>query len=512
VGRPPGLRATAVIIVALALAVGCARGPDEGALRQEVQDKLTTQVKDGLFEVASLHRRGSAPLSGGATGTPRLVVYYNAALRFRQDYDFGGWDKLSPGSLGYALGATGKGLIGIKPQNRAGDMLLVYGTSTYEWAGAWKSVAPLRSTVTAPAEPGNAAPTSRSRQLIERLTAMVDVPPPGPDPGREAVISEELVRATENIERRLTRRGHIYTLAGGPRGGEYARFAADVVESVRRLRPELAMRSIETEGSVHNAWLVARGEADYGIVQGDVAAEALAGRGPFARGGPLTTLRALGSLFPEAVHVVVPTASRIRTVAELRGKRVDMGTPQSGTQHSAVALLAAHGLRARDFAEASERGPEEAARRLAAGQLDAFFVTIAAPARGLQELATGPGMRLVGVDGRSIPRILADHPGLLPMSLPPNTYPGQQVTVPTVATAALLIGTTDEPEAEVERVVNFIFGRARQSTVGSAETVKVSRENALRGITIPMHPGAGRALARPSAPDDAPPAAAVGGR
>ena len=323
---------------------------------------------------------------------------------------------------------------------------------------------------------------------------MVNVPPPGPDPGQEAVITDELNRATENIERRLLRRGHVYTFASGPPGGEYARFAAAFVENVRRQRPELAVRTVETEGSVQNAWLLSRGEADYAIVQGGVAADAVAGRGVFARGGPLTTLRALGSLFPEAVHLVVPANSRVGAVEDLRGRRVDIGAPQSGTQHSALAVLAAHGLGVRDLAEASERGREEAARRLVAGQLDAFFVTIAAPARALQELATGRGMRLVGIAARNVNRIVADNSGLLAMTLPPNTYPGQREPVSTVATAALLVGTEDEPEAEVEKFVNFVFSRADLVGAGSAEGVKVARQNALRGITIPMHPGAGRVL------------------
>ncbi|MGH7390195.1 MAG: TAXI family TRAP transporter solute-binding subunit [Candidatus Rokuibacteriota bacterium] len=486
---------TGLAVLAVSILAGCARGPDEAALRREVQEKLTRQVKDGLLEVASLGRKGSAPLPSGEQGTKRLVVYYNAVLRFRQDYDFGGWEKLSPASLGYALGATEKGVFGVKPQNRAGDVLYVYGTSTYEWSGgAWKSVAAAPAAVTAAPDRENTAPPSRSKQLIDTLAAMVDLPPPGVDPGQDEVIADELDRATENIQRRLARRRHVYTFASGPRGGEYARFGAAFVESMRRLRPEAAVRNVETEGSVQNAGLLARGEADYAIVQADVAAEAVAGRGPFGRGGPLTMLRALGSLFPEAVHVVVPAASPIRAVGDLRGKRVDIGAPGSGTRYSAVAVLAASGLGVRDLREASEGGREEAARRLAAGQLDAFFVTIAAPARDLQALAARAGMRLLPLASRSINRLVAENPGLIAMTLPANTYPGQGEPVATVATAALLVATTDVPDAEVEKVVGFVFARADLAAAGSAEGVKVSKDSALRGITIPMHPGASRFL------------------
>ena len=488
------------IVLALLSLVGCARGPDEAALRREVQEKLTKQVKEGLLEVASLGRKGSAPLPSGEQGTKRLVVYYNAVLRFRQDYDFGGWEKLSPASLGYALGATEKGLVGIKPQNRAGDVMYVYGTSTYEWSGgAWRSVAAAPGgAVTAAPDPENTAPPSRSKQLIDKLASMVNLPPPGVDPRQDEVISDELDRATKNIQRRLARRQHVYTIASGPPGGEYARFGAALVASVKRLRPEVAVRSVETEGSVQNAWLLARGEADYAILQADVAGEAVAGRGPFARGRPLTTLRALGSLFPEAVHIVVPAASPIRAVDDLRGRRVDIGAPESGTRYSAVAVLAAHGLKVGDLGEASERGREEAARRVGTGQLDAFFVTIAPPARDLQQLAVRTGMRLLALPGRSINRLVAENPGMVAMTLPPNTYPGQGEPVATVATAALLVGTTDAPDAEVENLVGFIFTGADLAAGGSPEGVKVSKDSALRGITIPLHSGAGRFFATPS--------------
>jgi TRAP transporter TAXI family solute receptor len=240
---------------------------------------------------------------------------------------------------------------------------------------------------------------------------------------------------------------------------------------------------------VENAWRLARGEADYAIVQGDVAAEAVTGSGPFARGGPLTTLRALGSLFPEAVHIVVSADSPIRTVDGLRGKRVDVGPLGSGTRHSAVVVLAAYGLGIRDLREASASS-ETAPRRLAAGQLDAFFVTIAPPARALQALAARGGTRLLALPSLTVSRLVAENPGLVAMTLPVNTYPGQREPVETVATAALLVGTTEAPDAEVEKVVRFVFARADLVAKGSAEGVKVTKSSALRGITIPLHPGA----------------------
>ena len=133
--------------------------------------------------------------------------------------------------------------------------------------------------------------------------------------------------------------------------------------------------------------------------------------------------------------------------------------------------------RARNFFEA---------RRLR--QLDAVFSTTAAPARALQQLAADPGLRLLPVKGDAMGRLLQARPGLTPLTLPPNTYPRQQQPIVTVASAALLLTTLDTPLIEVERVADLVFSRMPQQHAGSADVVKVSAENELRGVTIPLHP------------------------
>jgi TRAP transporter TAXI family solute receptor len=478
---------------ALFLLASCSRGPGEEALRKEVQEKLSQQVKPGLLEVVSLYRKGSSPMPVAENGAKRLIVYYNATLKFKQDYDFGSWEKLSPASLAYALGATVKGLFGIKTQNHSGDLMHVYGSSTYEWsAGGWKTVASAPSGVTTAPAIGNTAPPLRSKQLIDKLAKMVDLPPPGPDPSIDDVISEELDRAAEGIERRLDRRKHIYTFASGPRGGEYDRFGKALVDSLKKVGVTVAVRNFETEGSVENAWLLSRGEADYALIQNDVASHAVAGEDQFARGGPLSTLRALGSLFPEPVHIIVRANSSIRRVADLRGKRVYIGMPNSGTQYDALEVLKADGLSVRDLANARQGGFEDAVKLLREGSLDALFVTIGAPNRMLQELSARNKIRLVPIQSQSIYRLIAQNTGLVRFTLPANTYPGQTEDVRTAAATALLVTTSDAPDVEVEKVVNFVFTQPDFQSSGSAEGFKVSKRTALQGITIPMHPGASR--------------------
>jgi TRAP transporter TAXI family solute receptor len=484
------------LCAALVLLAGCTRGPDEQALRTELQEKLARQLETGLLQISALQRQGSSPLPAAEGGGKRLIVYFNATLQFAKDYEFGNWEKLGPSSLAFILGAKEKGLIGIKAQQRAGDVVYAYGSATYEISGdGWKNVGGAGGEkVAATPEFGNTAPPARSKRLIEKLAAMVDLPPPGVGPQEEQVIAEELDRAAENISRRLERRHRTYTFASGTRGGQYSRFGAVLVQAASRESGKSRIRNRETEGSVQNVTLLARGEADYALVQSDVAARAFAGEEPFARGSPVKTLRALGSLFPEPIHVVVAPGSAIREISDLRGKRVDVGMPDSGTRYDALIVLEAYGLKPGDLAEVGQGGPEEAVRRLKDGKLDAFFATTPAPARNLQQLAASSGLRLLSLQGRGIEQLVQKNSGFIPITLPANTYPAQTGDVRTLAAVALLVTTNEAPDAEVERVTELVFERLGPGAPGSAEGAKVSRQTALRGVTIPMHPGASRYL------------------
>ena len=184
------------------------------------------------------------------------------------------------------------------------------------------------------------------------------------------------------------------------------------------------------------------------------------------------------------------STSPAQDVAELRGRRVEIGTPDSGTRFDAVAVLAAHGLKTADLSEARGDGLTTAIGRLRNGQIDALFATTAAPAAALQKLAAQTGLRLLPITGAAFEALVQARPGLVRLTLPANTYPRQQAPVVTAASSALLLTTTDAPQAEVERVADLVFTKMPKERGGSADVVKVSAENQLRGVTIPFHVGA----------------------
>jgi TRAP transporter TAXI family solute receptor len=477
----------------LFLLTACSRGPDEAALKKQVQDQIDRSFKPGLLELTSLKRLGSSPQSAADGGAERVLVYYNATLKLREGYDFKDWEALSPATLAQVLGAKERGVFGVKArENQPGDLLRVYGTGTFERSGeGWTALAAVpRDVARAPDDPGNAAPSINSKRYLDQLAAQIDVGPPGIDARSDAIISEELEHALRAIARRRARTQELATFVSGPAGGEYTRVVEAIIGTLRKGGGKVRVLGVETEGSIENALLIGRGQADVGLVQSDVAWLAVTGAGPFAVDGPLTRLAALASLYPEPVHIVVPAQSAIRSVEDLRGKRVDLGTPQSGTRLNALSVLQAHRVAAKDLAEARGDGPQAAARALRAGRIEAFFTTVGAPARELQRLAVEFPIRLISLDAAAVKRLLAEQPGLVAIQIPAQTYPGQTEPRATIAATALLVGNADAPADEVKALLQLALESTDYLAFGSAQGVKISKRTGTRGIAIPLHPAA----------------------
>lgn len=488
------LRACFFVIAVVGIGA-CSRGADEARVRTDLQERLNRDVKPGLFQVVSLRRAGSSPMPASDAGASRVLVYFNTTLKLNQDYTFGGWDQLSPPSVAFALGANEKGIFGLEAENKAGDTIRAYGTALYEdGPQGWTAVTAVTPPATTSSDTDNEGdgPPARSKQLIDSLAALVNLPPPGPSPQRDEIIADELARAQENITRRVERRNRTFTIATGQAGGDYARLGDAFVSAINQAAPNVKLRARTSDGSVENARLLANGEADYAFVQGDVAAAAFAGEDAFIHGGALDMLRAVGALTPEAVHVVVLDKSSIKSVGQLRGDKVNLGPPASGTRFDALGVLSAYGLEPSDLSQAGSEPTAAAIAQLKAGRIDAVFVTAPAPTRSLQELALSTGLRLLPITGAAVDRLVRDRPGLMPLTLPANTYPRQKEDVTTVGSATLLVTTQDAPEAEVARVSDFVFNKMPHLGGRTAEVVGASEGRELRGVTIPLHPGAGK--------------------
>jgi TRAP transporter TAXI family solute receptor len=479
----------ALVLLLASLAAACARGPDASGLADDVQARLDALFDRPVLVLRDLKRQGSAPFASAEDGARQAIVYFNARLEFVEAYDPSDWEGLSPQLIATALGATDAGVVGLGGgRMEPGSALRAYGSLVYRRDGEEWRPTDLRLPRPAVASQGvQGAATSRTDELIRRLAQMVDTSPV-PRDLRERVVAEELDRALQNIQLRLDTGTQAIVVATGPQDGEYARFMGSIGA---RLGKRRLLEVAYTEGSVANAFLVDSGRARFALVQSDVAQAAVGGQGLFATTGPQRQLRAVASLFPEPLHVVVRANSGLTSLAQLASRRVALGAPGSGSRHTALQALAAHGLVGGSFTEVTPDGPADALRRLSDGSLDAVVEVVSAPWGSLARTASGTPLALLPLEPAAIAAIVAQDPATVPLVIPANTYPGQRRPIQTVAATALLVTNAGTPEEVVGWMLDALFAASDAPGRGVSAS-RLSRERALVGVSIPLHEGAAR--------------------
>ena len=481
-----------LLLMAVA-AAGCRQGPGRDELSRAVQRRLDQRFGKGLFSVQELSRKGHYPLSPRA-GQQRVLVYYDAALRFERDHRLAAWNQHNVGSLVSVLGATPLGVQGVKAKgNNKGDLLQVRGALA--WARARKG-AGWTATAFAPKKgggrrgpAGELLPYRKQLQQLGKIGARLQKARQGP---ALTAMTDEIQTLVDRSERRLGRALGWTTLATGRPSGEYYRQGQAFVQLLGRNKP--AARAYRSAGSTENCRLVGQGEVLFAYSQNDIAAQALAGQGTFA-GAPLPRLRALCSLYPEALQIVTLAASGLRELAALRGKRIDIGPRGSGTRVNALGVLAAAGLTKADFAAVgSRKGFAAALAALEAKKVDAVFLTTVFPNSAVQQLATRVRIELLAPSPAVVAALRAKQPYVVPLTIPERTYPGVKGARQTVGAMAMLIARDDAPAARVKRLLETLYGNVDVLARDSVQGYFISPKTAQKGLSIPLHPAAKRFL------------------
>ncbi len=246
-----------------------------------------------------------------------------------------------------------------------------------------------------------------------------------------------------------------------------------------------------SNGSVANVSGIAGGALESGLSQADVASWAFKGTGVYEGKPNVPGLRLIANLYTESVQVVVRKGSGIKSVADLKGKRVALDEPGSGTLVNARAILAAYGLKDSDLKPEYIK-PNQAGDKMKDGALDAFFFTGGAPAGAIAELATaGGGIDLLAIDGKEADALRAASPFFAPDVIAAETYKGVGA-VKTLAVGAQWVTSDKADTATVYEVTKALFSDSTQKTLaaGHAKGKFITKENAVQGAGIPFHPGA----------------------
>lgn len=255
----------------------------------------------------------------------------------------------------------------------------------------------------------------------------------------------------------------------------------------------LVATAVASNGSLANINAIGGGQMEAGLTQADVAYWAWSGTGLFEGRPKVDSIRFIANLYPESVQIVARRGSGIRTVADLKGKRVSLDEPGSGTLIDARIVLAAYGLSERDLRpEYLKMGP--AADRMRDGALDAFFTVGGWPTGAIAELASSQnGLDLVPVDGEAAEKLLKQYTFFARDTIPADAYKGSAETR-TIAVGAQLVSSTRMSDDLVYQITKSLWNDSTRKMLdaGHAKGKLIRRETALDGAGIPLHPGAER--------------------
>ncbi|MDX1527499.1 MAG: TAXI family TRAP transporter solute-binding subunit [Gammaproteobacteria bacterium] len=281
-----------------------------------------------------------------------------------------------------------------------------------------------------------------------------------------------------------------------PIGTLIARAISESAESCTRAEgcgvPKLLAVAQQSNGSVSNVEAISAGVLEAGLVQADVAHWAYTGTGVFARQKKQADVRVIASLYRESVHVVVKRNSGVRSMADLAGRRVSLDEPGSGTLVDARIVLDAYALEERDLNPVYIK-PQFAAEKLTEGTLDAFFIVAGFPTRSVMELTSRDNATLVPIDAHIARRIEQRYPFLTPSVIPADTYPGVPETG-TVSVYAQLVVSASLPDDLAYNITRELWSERtlRMLHEGHPKGREITLDSALRGLPIPLHPGAER--------------------
>ena len=244
-------------------------------------------------------------------------------------------------------------------------------------------------------------------------------------------------------------------------------------------------------GSVENIRALRAGEIDLALVQSDTQAAALEGSGVFAEAGPFPELRAVLSLFPEALTVVARADSGIAAMGDLPGRRLSTGPQGSGQRETWDALAEALGWTPESFAAMLELPATEQAAALCGETIDAFAIAIGQPAPTVQEAANGCDARILPVTGAAVDALVASAPWFAEAEIPGGVYRGTRDPVPTFGVRATLVTRADVSDRVISTLVGDALGklgalRALDPVLAGLE----AGEMPSAGRSAPLHPAA----------------------
>jgi TRAP transporter TAXI family solute receptor len=246
-----------------------------------------------------------------------------------------------------------------------------------------------------------------------------------------------------------------------------------------------------TGGSGYNVNTIKAGELDFGMAQSDVQYQSYKGTGPFKEAFP--EMRAVFSVHPEPFTLVARKEANINGFADLKGKRVNVGNPGSGTRSAMDELLAAEGMKVTDFSLASELKADEHGPALCDNKIDAFFYGVGHPSANIQDPTTACGAKLVPITGPAIDGLVKKYPYYAYATIPGGMYSNNPQPTKTYGVLATLVTSSKVPADMVYLVTKAVFDNFEEfKKLHPAFSHLDPKSMIADGLSAPLHEGAAR--------------------
>lgn len=283
------------------------------------------------------------------------------------------------------------------------------------------------------------------------------------------------------------------TIGTGGITGVYYPTGGAIAKMVNKKKKEYGIRATveSTGGSVFNVNAVMNGDLEFGIVQSDRQYQAINGLAEWKDKGPQKDLRAVFSIHPESVTLVAAVDAGIKTIQDVKGKKINIGNPGSGQRQNAIDALETIGINIEKDIKAESIKASEAASLLQDGRIDAFFYTVGHPSGSIKE-ATSGARKVAIADITGIDALMAKYPYYAKATIPVSLYPGAQndKDVETFGVKATLVTSAKVSDDTVYAITKEVFDNFEDFKNLHPAYATLTKENMLEGLSAPMHPGA----------------------
>lgn len=281
----------------------------------------------------------------------------------------------------------------------------------------------------------------------------------------------------------------VNVLTGGT-SGVYYPLGVALTNIYGKALPNARVSTQATKASVENLNLLNDGKGEIAFTLGDSLSQAWTGVADAGFAKKLDKLRGVAAIYPNYIQIVANASSGIKTMADLKGKRISVGAPKSGTELNARAVLAGAGLKYSDFSKVEYIDFGGSVDLLKNRQIDVTLQSAGLGVASIRDLANSIEIVVVAVPADVVAKI--GDPAYVPETIPANTYAGQKEAVPAVAVRNFLVTHSGMKDDTVYAMTKAMFDNMPALEAAHAAAKQIDVKTAASGMPVPLHPGAER--------------------